>query len=128
MPLIRYRTGDRGCWIDKPCACGSVLPVLDKVNGRLSGDCIIEGRHFNISKLDELIFALDGVVDYNATVLSEDGRERIELDLVIIEESCRENSIIGIDGIKLNLRYAEICSNKAPIYRKRVINDNRTTD
>lgn len=38
MPLIRYRIGDRG-WLaprDRPCACGSNLPVLGGVQGRIS--------------------------------------------------------------------------------------------
>ncbi len=34
MPFIRYRTGDISRWITEPCACGSVLKRLAKVNDR----------------------------------------------------------------------------------------------
>ena len=33
MPFIRYRIGDRGAWIDKPCPCGKTLPRL-RIMGR----------------------------------------------------------------------------------------------
>ena len=35
MPLIRYRTGDVACLLPGPCACGSPLPRLGPVQGRL---------------------------------------------------------------------------------------------
>jgi phenylacetate-CoA ligase len=35
MPLLRYRTGDRGSW-GKDCACGRGGPVLGSVEGRLA--------------------------------------------------------------------------------------------
>ena len=35
MPLIRYRTGDVGSIIARPCRCGSPLPRLGEILGRL---------------------------------------------------------------------------------------------
>jgi phenylacetate-CoA ligase len=34
MPFLRYRVGDTAALADRPCACGSVLPALDRVDGR----------------------------------------------------------------------------------------------
>jgi phenylacetate-coenzyme A ligase PaaK-like adenylate-forming protein len=34
MPFIRYRTGDVSRWMPEPCACGSKLKRLDKVQDR----------------------------------------------------------------------------------------------
>ncbi|MCE5235620.1 MAG: DVU_1553 family AMP-dependent CoA ligase [Clostridiaceae bacterium] len=34
MPLIRYDTGDIGRYLSEPCACGSVLPLLDRIRPR----------------------------------------------------------------------------------------------
>lgn len=34
MPFVRYRTGDRSHWINKPCRCGSVLRRIAKVGRR----------------------------------------------------------------------------------------------
>lgn len=36
MPLVRYRTGDVAAWLPGPCACGSPLPRLGEVRGRLA--------------------------------------------------------------------------------------------
>ena len=67
MPLIRYRTGDLGRLIQGKCACGSELPKLDKVRGRLQ-----ELRHsINIYRMDELLLRRDDVLDYQA-VMAED--------------------------------------------------------
>lgn len=35
MPLVRYRTGDVGSLLTRPCACGSPLPRLGEILGRL---------------------------------------------------------------------------------------------
>lgn len=37
MPLIRYRTGDRGEWIGEPCVCGRGSPRLRILGGRAVG-------------------------------------------------------------------------------------------
>ncbi|MBQ8929359.1 MAG: AMP-binding protein [Oscillospiraceae bacterium] len=62
MPIIRYRTGDRGRLLTEPCACGSVLPRLDHVQGRIRA----LREPLNIHALDELLLDLDPVRDYTA--------------------------------------------------------------
>lgn len=37
MPLLRYRTGDRAAMLPAPCACGSPLRRLGRIEGRLAG-------------------------------------------------------------------------------------------
>jgi phenylacetate-CoA ligase len=34
MPLVRYRTGDRGALLDARCSCGSGAPLLGVISGR----------------------------------------------------------------------------------------------
>jgi phenylacetate-CoA ligase len=36
MPLIRYEIGDRGRRLTRTCSCGVTLPLMDKVQGRIS--------------------------------------------------------------------------------------------
>lgn len=36
FPLIRYKNGDRGRYIDHVCSCGLPFPLLDKVKGRVT--------------------------------------------------------------------------------------------
>lgn len=63
MPLIRYRTGDMGRLIRRPCACGSELPRLDRIRGRLSEIA----REVNIYHVDEILYAINEVLDYSAS-------------------------------------------------------------
>ncbi len=43
MPLIRYRTGDVGSFVDGPCSCGRGLPRLGPIQGRVT-DFIVTPR------------------------------------------------------------------------------------
>jgi len=50
MPLIRYRTGDRGYVLKEPCQCGRRLPLIGEIGGRvidmvaLSDGNFVDGR------------------------------------------------------------------------------------
>ena len=67
MPLLRYRTGDLGRMLTEPCGCGCLKPRLDKVEGRLD-DCmrLSDGTVLSMHVLDEMMFAVDGVQDFEA--------------------------------------------------------------
>jgi phenylacetate-coenzyme A ligase PaaK-like adenylate-forming protein len=69
MPLIRYRSGDIARRIVAPCACGGNLPRLDKVQGRAEH---IQ-REYSIHTLDEALFALPYLLDYQAQLLPAQG-------------------------------------------------------
>lgn len=60
MPLIRYRTGDKARLLADPCPCGSVVKRMDKIGGRLTQ----LAEPYTITELDERIFQLPSVVDY----------------------------------------------------------------
>jgi len=62
MPLIRYRTGDIAALTNSVCVCGSTLPRLCNIKGRLS----VLKNEPNIHQLDELFFACDEIIDYTA--------------------------------------------------------------
>jgi len=59
MPLVRYRSGDRGRMLPGVCPCGSFIKRIDSV-GR-----IWQGT-FNIDALNEAVFAEPNVLDFEA--------------------------------------------------------------
>lgn len=70
LPLLRYRTGDRGRLLDAPCACGSRLLRLDGLDGRLDGDVVLaDGLRLSMPRLDEILFDLEPVGDFDAVVV-----------------------------------------------------------
>ena len=73
MPLLRYRTGDRGRLLDHVCSCGCRLPRLDTVTGRFSELT----RAYSIYQLDDLLLREDALLDYSASL--SDGILRLEV-------------------------------------------------
>lgn len=86
MPLIRYRTGDLAKFIREPCSCGTVLRRMDKVRGRVHETVRLRtGDRLGIPDLDEALFALSGIVNYSATLISH--RESDHLEILIFPGS-----------------------------------------
>jgi len=67
LPLIRYRTGDLARWLPGPCPCGTRLRTLAHVTTRIDGQVDVGGTApLTLAALDEALFALPGVVDFQA--------------------------------------------------------------
>ncbi len=80
MPLIRYRTGDLSRFIPEPCNCGTILKRLAWVKGRLSGEVTLARHHrVNISDLDEVIFTLPGIKNYQALLTVDNGGDCLQI-------------------------------------------------
>ncbi len=69
MPLIRYRTGDISRFINEPCPCGSPFRRMDYIHCRLSHIFVLpNGKHLCLSDLDELLFKIPGVMDFDVSL------------------------------------------------------------
>lgn len=72
MPLIRYRTGDIASFSAAPCACGTFLKTMNRVQGRANNKiCIGKNRYIYLTELDEIIFSFREAVDYKACLKNE---------------------------------------------------------
>jgi phenylacetate-coenzyme A ligase PaaK-like adenylate-forming protein len=86
MPLIRYRTGDLSRFIPGACPCGTSLRTLERIRTRASGFVPIGAAGgLTIADLDEALFALDGVLDYEAAVIHNAGRDALNLTVYLVE-------------------------------------------
>ena len=66
MPLLHYRTGDRGRLIATECGCGGVFPRLE-TGGRLTQRVQTAARkELSLTVLDALLLGLDGICGYEA--------------------------------------------------------------
>jgi phenylacetate-CoA ligase len=83
MPLIRYRTGDVARFLPEPCPCGTILKRLSHVKGRLSGKVRIGRFILDITDLDEILFPLPGLINYQAEMTREDGMETLTITLFL---------------------------------------------
>lgn len=141
MPLIRYRTGDLGRMLGEPCPCGSQLKRLDRVTRRLDGGFSLNSDLLYLSQLDEVLFALPGVIDFSTVI--EGGEEpgasvlRLELvhfagsqvDLQGASQAVKSLPVIStaINAGTLRLRVTSRCYNldQASSMAKRKIIDSR---
>jgi phenylacetate-CoA ligase len=80
MPLLRYRTGDLSRVLPDPCPCGTMLRRLEKVRGKVRELVRLRsGDWLGIADLDEVLFALHGVVNYFACLTIGRNVDRLEI-------------------------------------------------
>ncbi|MEI6205800.1 MAG: DVU_1553 family AMP-dependent CoA ligase [Desulfuromonadales bacterium] len=82
MPLIRYRSGDLSRFIPEPCPCGTILKRLAWIWGRLAGQVKLGGNDLlNMADLDEALFPLPGLLNFQAALTEEDGVDVLSVSL-----------------------------------------------
>ena len=80
MPLIRYRTGDISRFIPASCPCGTVLKRLVPVKERVGGGTVLaNGELISMSMLDEALFAVRGLLNFQAEITVHDGMDRLDI-------------------------------------------------
>jgi phenylacetate-CoA ligase len=82
MPLIRYRTGDLSYWHPEACPCGSFLPRLAKIHGRLAARRELDkGLSLQMPDLDEILLPVPGLRNYTASLTRQDNTCTLQLIL-----------------------------------------------
>lgn len=110
LPLIRYRTGDCASIAEGPCRCGSVLRRL-RLGGRI-GEPMLRGmgRRLLPGLIDDAIFAVDGVVDFQVKLRS--GRHpRLMVEIVTLAPRTADDvrlALLAHPAIGPALRSAEV--------------------
>jgi phenylacetate-CoA ligase len=113
LPLIRYRTGDISRFLVAPCSCGTCMKSLQKVNGRLDQQFSIDGCNLKISDLDESLFQIKNLINYQLTISHKTDKDILQFKLFclqgdetsIVEPVKSELSRLGIDPSRLSISY-----------------------
>ena len=83
MPLVRYRTGDRGRFLAEPCPCGTPLRRLERVRARYCGRAHLRGGGFvDQAAVDEPLFALSQVIDVRAGLRREGDLDVLDVEVL----------------------------------------------
>ncbi|MCC7447687.1 MAG: phenylacetate--CoA ligase family protein [Anaerolineae bacterium] len=85
MPLIRYRTGDVSRFIPGACPCGTHLKTLARVTHRITGRIAVGDGYLTMADLDNALFAIDGVLNFTATLVRENQRDSLHLDVQLAD-------------------------------------------
>lgn len=116
MPFIRYRTGDIARFLPEPCSCGTILKRLSHVKGRLSGRVRIGGgMMLDITDLDERLFSLPGLINYQVEVTKENKRETLAITLFLC--GAAEDAVAGrvhdalkqVPGVETAVANGDLC-------------------
>lgn len=90
MPLLRYRTGDRGTLLEGSCTCGCALPLLGIVTGRTADVLVLRNGHrISPYALTCAIERIPGVLRYQVSQL-DSARVRVR---AIVEPTADRDAV-----------------------------------
>ena len=96
-PLIRYRTRDLTRLITKPCSCGSIMPMHDRILGRSDDMFIFRAVNIYPSHVDQILSRIAGVGSEYQVILTrdDDGKDhmliKVERDVDVSGHSLDES-------------------------------------
>lgn len=110
MPLVRYRTGDLTSIDERRCVCGSLLRRIAPVRARRDRLVPIGHGAITMADLDDVLFAIDGVVGFHASVpaaarLDVLVRATGDLDLRAVTHTLR-TALPALDGVDVLVNMA----------------------
>jgi len=88
MPLIRYRTGDMSKFINDPCPCKNPFKRMAYIRRCYPGTITLPcGQSFCMSDLDDLIFEIPWILDFDARLVSGLTTTHLDMKLKTIDYS-----------------------------------------
>jgi len=105
MPLIRYRTGDMSRFLLGPCACHSILKRLELIKSR-DRIYLTPADFLTMANFDEVLFALDNVLDFEVTLTEgmQEKESHLQLDVQLkgpVSLEAKRNVQEALDKIPL---------------------------
>ena len=101
MPLLRYRTGDRGTLLAESCPCGRSSPLVGVVTGRAADVLVLRGGHrVSPYTLTCALERIEGVLRYQVSQLDL-GRVRVR---AIVESAVDRDAVAA--SVRHGLRLA----------------------
>ncbi len=84
FPLIRYRTGDISGIIEGSCSCGRTTRRIKRISGRTDDMMIVDGNNLFPSRIESLLFEIEGVEPHFKIILDRnEGLDIIELKVEV---------------------------------------------
>ena len=128
MPLIRYRMGDRSRFIVNDCPCGTKLRTMEKIRGRFSGFVSVGDETLKLPDLDEVLFPVQGLLNFSVTVSGSGGDESLLVEAQILtdeDSTCEVEQAVESLSSKRKIVKCYHNPNEVGSLLKRVILDKR---
>lgn len=109
-PLIRYRTRDLTRLIHRPCSCGSILPMHDRILGRSDDMIIFRAVNIYPGQIDSVLSGIPDISSEYQIVLNreDDGKDYMTL------------RVEGLEGAD-KARYPDVAAKVAAAVKKAVM-------
>jgi phenylacetate-CoA ligase len=87
-PLLRYRTRDITCFINKPCSCGRTTVRMNRLLGRTDDMLIIRGVNVFPSQIEQALIEIEGTEPQYLIIVSrgESHLDEVELQVEVKKE------------------------------------------
>ncbi len=91
-PLIRYRTRDLTRAIPRPCSCGSILPMHDRILGRSDDMIIFRAVNIYPGQIDEILSSIPDIGSEYQVILErrQDGKDYMTIKVERAKDGERE--------------------------------------
>jgi phenylacetate-coenzyme A ligase PaaK-like adenylate-forming protein len=87
MPIIRYRVGDLGRWLKKPCACGRKEPMFE-ILGRCDDRIHVGGAHLFVNDIQNALGKVpDLTFNFQAVIDKKGHRDTLKLRVEVKDEA-----------------------------------------
>ena len=80
LPLLRYATGDVTAWSDGPCACGSGLPRITRIRGRVDHRVVVDGVPLFPADVEAVVHEVVGIGAEWQLVVPREGPVRVRVE------------------------------------------------
>jgi len=94
IPLLRFKTGDMGFLIDKPCACGRQSARLGPIVGRKNHMIKFRGTTLYPNSIYAVLDSMPGISEYFVTATSDfDLSDVVKVTVALRDHSCTAEMI-----------------------------------
>ena len=97
MPLLRYKIGDRGRWLNGTCECGRGLVMIDEVMGRETDVIVLpNGKEYSSANINYVPSNLKNIDNLAGYQLFQTAADQVLLKMVLIDK----NNTAVVDEMK----------------------------
>ncbi|HCE96969.1 MAG TPA: hypothetical protein DER10_00560 [Elusimicrobia bacterium] len=94
MPIIRYRVGDLGRWVMKPCACGRKEPLFE-ILGRCDDRIHVGGAHLFVNDIQNALGKVPELgFNFQVIIEKKGHRDKLQVKVEVKAEKDLQNSKI----------------------------------
>jgi len=120
MPLVRFRTGDIGFFIEEPCSCGRQTLRLSPILGRRAQILKVRGTTFYPATVFEVLNGVPEISEHYLEVESEGLSDRVRVHVALsLDTPELKRKIQSLLQARLRVR-PEVCVESEEAIRRRV--------